>query len=410
MVSVFLARGLNRSAMVMGGVGAAVSLWSYRDDAVAKCETAKAFVSSWGSSQYGQLGLGAEVHSAKPVAISGLQEDSCKRVILGGDSTMVLTDEGNVYTFGRGRDGILGHGSAQNESYPRIVEDIMSHKMITGSLSPHHAAVVTEEGKLFTWGRYWDGQLGRDTPDKGNVPSQVNFTSKVIDVSCGRSHTLVLTEEGKVFAFGSGDDAALGLGSKNGSNSPKEIKNLSGIVQVSAGSGYSLFLNDKGQVFSCGNDGYGKLGHGKGAKYVKEPKMIKKLESTKIVKISAGELHAAAISDEGHVFTWGFGKEGQTGHGNTSDLSVPRQVSSLDALKIVNVECGGGHTAAVSESGDVYMWGRGSNGQLGRGDQVESVASGRTTPVLVNLFQQEGVQVKDISLGSNHSAAIVESK
>lgn len=77
------------------------------------------------------------------------------------------------------------------------------------------------------------------------------------------------------------------------------------------------------------------------------------------------------VTERGEVYTWGFGNEGQLGHGDKSDQFLPRRVANLNA-KVKNIVCGGAHTALVTEEGRLLMVGRGREGQLGREQKDES--------------------------------------
>ncbi|MEE4248152.1 MAG: hypothetical protein V2I33_22405 [Kangiellaceae bacterium] len=121
-----------------------------------------------------------------------------------------------------------------------------------------------------------------------------------------------------------------------------------------------------------------------------------------IVAISAGDFHAAALTRDGKVFTWGYGEEGQLGHGNRSNLSTPRLLENVDTIS--SVSCGGGHTGVITSTGQVLMFGRGRDGQLGRAGQLESVASYRTSPLLVTKFGD--MKITRLTLGSDHTIAM----
>ena len=72
--------------------------------------------------------------------------------------------------------------------------------------------------------------------------------------------------------------------------------------------------------------------------------------------------------------------------------------------------CGGGHTGLITDTGDLYLMGRGRDGQLGRGGKVESIATPRSEPTLVEYFSQNNLKIDDLTLGSNHSLAIASPK
>lgn len=87
----------------------------------------------------------------------------------------------------------------------------------------------------------------------------------------------------------------------------------------------------------------------------------------KVKDVSCGEEHAAYVDQGGSVFTWGYGAEGQLGHGDTSSMTVPKKIQKIEG-KVVKVSCGGGHTALITDNNELWMCGRGREGQLGRGD------------------------------------------
>ena len=73
---------------------------------------------------------------------------------------------------------------------------------------------------------------------------------------------------------------------------------------------------------------------------------------------------------------------------------------------IVDIAAGGGHSACIDSQGVLYTFGRGRHGQLGRGDQVESIAAYRVDPTPVEyLF---GKKVKQVACGADHTIALVE--
>jgi hypothetical protein len=91
-----------------------------------------------------------------------------------------------------------------------------------------------------------------------------------------------------------------------------------------------------------------------------------------IIFISAGSHHTAALTDGGDVYTWGRGhtkaQGNPLGHGNLKDAPVPKRVQSLRHHTIVHVSAGDRHSLAVSEAGWTFSWGDGESGQLGHGD------------------------------------------
>lgn len=182
------------------------------------------------------------------------------------------------------------------------------------------------------------------------------------------------------------------------------------IVQVAAGGGlvrvaHSLLLTSAGRVLSFGTGQYGALGHGyNGGKQLPDvlrPQYIEALSGVRCICVAAGELHSACVSADGDVYTWGDGFCGQGGHGDKRPHVTPKQVTQggLEDECISHVSCGARHTLAVSEEGEVFSWGLGHFGVLGRSftpfDHEPDAAlagMGEELEVAFNFVQQEQQQ------------------
>ncbi|XP_025916575.1 RCC1 domain-containing protein 1, partial [Apteryx rowi] len=63
-------------------------------------------------------------------------------------------------------------------------------------------------------------------------------------------------------------------------------------------------------------------------------------------------------------------------------------------LEVSRVSCGSRHTAAVTRGGDLYTWGWGKYGQLGHGDNASSDQQRR-----VDYLAAEGLRAEDVVCG-----------
>ena len=184
-----------------------------------------------------------------------------------------------------------------------------------------------------------------------------------------------------VACWGVGKRGQLGQGKRVDEKLPKMLLGGIGygirIVQVSAGGGlvrvaHSLLLTSTGRVLSFGTGQYGALGHGfSGGKQLPDilrPKYIDALSGVRCVCVSAGELHSAAVSADGDVYTWGDGFCGQLGHADKRPQVSPVQVTTggLDDERVSHISCGARHTLAITEDGEAFSWGLGHYGVLGR--------------------------------------------
>jgi alpha-tubulin suppressor-like RCC1 family protein len=309
----------------------------------------------------------------------------------------VVTAKGDLYTFGCGQHNRLGMGDmgfdAHNSAVPTEVPTLRKQDIKHVAVGGFHMAAVTDSGAVFTWGRPSSGALGHANAAPG-IPTAVDPAhfkgEKVVSVEAGRGHTLALTASGKVFSWGSGTDGALGHGDKIARREPTEVTGVAAAgggraVAIACGRDFSMVLLEDGTLQSFGADDYGQLGQGRVSRYVRKPQNIAALREEGVVSIAAGEFHAAAVTADGRVFSWGMGKEGQLGHGLSENRSHPLVIEALEGKAISKVSCGGGHTAFVGANGALLVCGRGRSGQLGQGDTGLSVAAYRTVPAEVSV-------------------------
>lgn len=97
------------------------------------------------------------------------------------------------------------------------------------------------------------------------------------------------------------------------------------------------------------------------------PKLIEALQGLEVVDIACGGAHSAAITSSGQVFTWGKGRYGRLGHGDSDDQLVPKLVQALLEFHVIDIACGSGdaQTLCVTEDDNVWSWGDGDYGKLG---------------------------------------------
>ena len=99
-----------------------------------------------------------------------------------GDShTAVWTNAGVLFTFGRGKDGPLGHGGEADEHVPRRVEALGGKKVIGTSAGAYHTAVWTDAGEIFTFGSGANGELGHGGVQNEYVPRLLSEDELVVE-------------------------------------------------------------------------------------------------------------------------------------------------------------------------------------------------------------------------------------
>ncbi len=75
-------------------------------------------------------------------------------------------------------------------------------KVVAVDCGDSHTVCVTENGDVFSWGRGKFGALGHGTTDEIEQPKQVECLRDIVDVRCGGDYTFVKDKNGKLYAFG----------------------------------------------------------------------------------------------------------------------------------------------------------------------------------------------------------------
>lgn len=161
------------------------------------------------------------------------------------------------------------------------------------------------------------------------------------------------------------------------------------IIQIVGNYYIQFVLFDNGEVYGSGYNGNGELADGtsttrnffvrtgrnylggRGSGTLRGKRIVKIGTNQKSGNATNDSAHSCfAISDAGEVFTWGWNNYGQLGTGNTSNYSSVYQIPRgyFHNKKVVDMWMSGGNYAfayAMTEDGDLYSWGYGSDGATG---------------------------------------------
>ena len=248
-----------------------------------------------------------------------------------------------------------------------------------------HGAAVGEDGALFVWGDGHDGQLGTgDTANRLAAPMCVDgLPAPVRQVAAGACHAGIVTDAGDLLMRGNRE---FGKHRATPTLVARALFDGEAMLMVDCGAFHSAALTEGGGVYTFGDGQDGLLGHGDFEDQLVPRRMVAEgFNDERVVMLAVREAHMVALSEEGHVFTWGAGDDGQLGHGDGEDQLVPRQVEPerFGGERVVFVAAGGDHTVAVTAGGRLYTWGDGHQGQLGHGSHTKGRDHYRQTPTLV---------------------------
>ncbi|XP_010276611.1 PREDICTED: uncharacterized protein LOC104611308 [Nelumbo nucifera] len=320
---------------------------------------------SWGEESGGRLGHGVDSDVSHPKLIDALGNTNIELVACGEHHTCAVTLSGDLYTWGDGtyNFGLLGHGNEVSHWVPKRVNGPLEGIHVSSiSCGPWHTAVVTSSGQLFTFGDGTFGVLGHGDRKNVSIPREVESLKglRTVRAACGVWHTAAVVEvmvgtssssncsSGKLFTWGDGDKGRLGHGDKEPRLVPTCVAALvePNFCQVACGHSLTVALTTSGHVYAMGSPVYGQLGNpqadGKLPTRV-EGKLLKNF----VEEIACGAYHVAVLTSRTEVYTWGKGANGRLGHGDTDDKNSPTLVEALKDKQVKSIACGTNFTAAI---------------------------------------------------------------
>ncbi|KAK1939190.1 Ultraviolet-B receptor UVR8 [Phytophthora citrophthora] len=186
-------------------------------------------------------------------------EEECVTYAAGGwEHTLFCTASGRVYSCGCGykdsrRAGIppvLGHGDCDRRLKPSLVQalDDAREEMTRVACGWDHSLAVSATGNVYTWGSGTNGKLGHGDEESFDIPTLVRSMEgkRVKDAKAGCEHTVFLTYDHELWTCGQGDSGRLGHGDSQTRKRPTKIELFadSGLkpVALAVGDKYNLVL------------------------------------------------------------------------------------------------------------------------------------------------------------------------
>jgi hypothetical protein len=262
-------------------------------------------VYSWGKNEHGQLGHGDQLQKSSPTLMEGL--DSVRSIAAACDHSLVVTQSGDVFGWGCS----LLRLEVIMELRPIIVQGFGGVRVRRVCAGQDAAFAIGDDGELFSWGRGDNGLLGHGDEQDQASPKRVEAMRgiRIISVSVGADHAIAFAEDGLVYTWGENKDRAV-LGNPNVETKllPKPVEALRGVrIGVAAAGGHRSFaVADAGELWAWGFDKGGSppLGHGE-QQDCASPKPIESLRGIKMDAVTSSGGHTLAVAGDGSVYAWG---------------------------------------------------------------------------------------------------------
>ncbi|GLV43021.1 uncharacterized protein CBL_13618 [Carabus blaptoides fortunei] len=386
----------------------------------------------WGFADTGALGVGVKETNKRnqviktPCRLSFAEKYTVTDVACGFGFTIIAVksnEKYKLYGSGVNTDSQIGYHVSNTGSSPETLlypmpisipfQNEKESTILQLDAGRAHVLVLTSEG-LFTLGNNAYGQCGRKIIDdeKYSTSSVIHHIphfngEKIVGVQCGQDHSLLYTDKGRVYSCGWGADGQTGLGHYNIESQFTQVLGdiqEENITKLACTTDCVLALNDKGEIFGWGNSEYGQLKANSDVQQINRPINLNHCRNIgKIVDIASGGSFCMALNDEGCVYVWGYGILGKGPEVQQS--FTPTLIPSIlfgcndfqPDTKVTTISCGIGHLGAVTNYGDLYMWGKNRSGCLGLGHKNDQYF-----PLKVAL----GASVEKLTCGLDHTVAL----
>jgi len=328
-------------------------------------------VYGFGLNTWGQLS-GKNREEKAPLLLHMNTGENPTEIAGGWSHTIMLMSDGGVEAMGHR----MGTGLEEDETYPKSIKYTSAGNIDSIACGRSHNCLLTENGDVYTWGCNFFGQLGHGDNKDRNEPTfvqnilEAKAQVEISEIACGSDFTVALSHT-CVFSWGSGKKGALGHGDEKDRFLPTKVDGVKNPTGIACGAHHAIVWSKSNRsMYSWGNNGSGQLGLGH-TDTVLKPSLIESLNGQTTLCAGAGGAHTIVVTFEDgskSSKTWSFGSNsrGQIAQGSTGEgakVLVPTHVKDLD--KIQEVACGSMHTLARSEDGGVWASGCNHFGQLG---------------------------------------------
>ena len=296
----------------------------------------------------------------------------------GMDHTVLLDKDGRAWTAGKNQYGQLGRTANKyipNETFEQIEGDeIANVRFVDVAAGYYHTVLLDENGHVWTAGQGSSGQLGNggrsDTTAfamvTGTEIDNVRFTA----IAAGSEHTVLLDANGNVWTAGSNSAGATGCGDSGSSYNTTFVKAYAvddthpAITAIAAGQQYTLLLDSTGAVWAAGNNFYKQFDSTSSGYWKSFSRVNTTYIPNKIGKIAAGASHSILIDEMGSVYLGGVNSKGCLGQ-TTSDKYL-RPEGDAGNAEIVAAAGGNRSTILLDSNGQLWTAGGNDAGQLCR--------------------------------------------
>ena len=276
--------------------------------------------------------------------------------------TVTVTPVGRLFSWGKNLEGQLGLNNTAYRSSPTQVGAGTDWKNV--SSEEYQTVGIKSNGTLWTWGINADGQLGINNTVNRSSPTQVGSDTNWNLISTGAFAVAAIKTTGTLWTWGRGTNGQLGQNNAANASSPVQVGFGTDWSKVSMGKYFCAAIKTNGTLWTWGiQTPYGVLGQNNTGN---KSSPIQVGADTNWSLVSSGLYSILATKTNGTLWSWGMNSFGQLGQNNTTNASSPVQVGSDTTWSSISTQQY--DSLAIKTNGSLWGWGRNMRGQLGQND------------------------------------------
>jgi len=278
-------------------------------------------------------------------------------IAFGDGHTLAIAESGRIVCAGSNTHGQSGTGAGDRlpVSVPTTPPALVNRKIVKIAAGQMHSVALSDIGDVYTWGRGFEGQLGHGNAAPNEIavmPRLVLALAKkgpMVHIAASKFDSGAVSKNGLLFTWGDGGSGQLGYGKCTSQSTPKVVPLSAAVTSLAIGTGHMGVVMQGGEVRTWGLNVHGQLGHHVGPthKYVEIPTepeiehLIREVRGDAAKTITAGPLCTFLVTQEGRVITWGSTENSLLGYevDNAARTSIPRVVKALQKVHVHGLAC-----------------------------------------------------------------------
>ena len=274
----------------------------------------------WGDNQFGQLGKGNVRQSFDVVEFTTKNADidpaQIRDVVTASDYNFLWMEDGSLWGVGNNSYLPLTKTGSKITTHAAVSIPEKPVAMATGF---GHVVMLTENGDVYTWGRNSEYQVGNGKRKHVQAPYKVGL-SNVVQIAAGGKFSLALDAEGQLWGWGDNEHNAIAPGKEKSITTPTKIDTGDiDIAYIDACGGSVVLLDTQGTLWTWGRNDFHQLGYDTKGKSTSVPRAVDL--PGKVTYVAAYSSQTYAILEGGEMWSWGNNSYGQLGQGFRSAAS-----------------------------------------------------------------------------------------